>query len=62
MGCGVMMVVKNKYEIEEFAYLVTDPEQHKRIVTRIIISKCGIVYELCFGAAVSEHYDFEIST
>lgn len=56
------MVIDNKFDFGQEVYLKTDPEQLKRIVTQFSVTKNGIVYELSFGAIVSPHYDFEIST
>ena len=50
-----------KYEIGEIVYLVTDPEQHARIITGINIRKSGVQYELAFETSASWHYDFEMS-
>lgn len=57
-----MMIIENKYNIGEIVYLITDPEQHKRIVTEIRIRKGSISYELGFsdGGCISD--EFEIST
>lgn len=56
-----MMVVDNKFNFGDFVYLKTDSEQHKRIVSRIVLSKDSIIYEVSFGSEVSSHYCFEMS-
>jgi hypothetical protein len=56
-----MMVIDNKFSIGQIVYLVTDSEQLKRIVSRIIVTPTGLVYELNSGVVQSSHYDFEIS-
>lgn len=56
------MMIDNKYEIGDIAYLKTDDEQLPRIVIGISIVPNGLLYRLSFGATDSSHYDFEIST
>lgn len=55
------MVINNKFEIRQSVFLVTDLEQVKRLVTSIIITNNGIMYQLSCGDMYSSHYDFEIS-
>lgn len=54
-------VINNKYEIGDIVYLKTDIEQVPRIVYCFIIYQNEIIYKLCAGITMSEHYDFEIS-
>jgi hypothetical protein len=56
-----MMVINNKYNIGDFVYLITDPDQYKRIVTGINVSFSGIMYEVSFGERETPHYEFELS-
>jgi hypothetical protein len=55
------MTIKNKFEIGQTVYLVTDPEQLKRIVTAIKVTANGILYILALGSEEGEHYLCEIS-
>lgn len=56
-----MIRVNNKYTFGDTVYLVTDPEQLKRVVIGIYIRQGGILYEICHDVHTSEHYDFELS-
>jgi hypothetical protein len=56
-----MITIDNKFDIGQTVYLKTDKEQEARIVFAFKVTKCEITYQLAFGAATSEHYDFEIS-
>lgn len=55
------MVINNKFQIGEIVYLITDPEQLPRIVTRLIVNMNTVLYDLSCGMEMSAHYDFEIS-
>ena len=55
------MVLNNKYNLWDMVYLITDPDQHQRMVTCIKIQATGLVYELSFGSTGSDHYEKEIS-
>ena len=55
------MVIDNSFELKQIVYLITDTDQRPRIVTRIKVGVSGLVYELCCGTCISDHYDFEIS-
>lgn len=58
-----MMVIDNKFEIGDFVYLTTDPDQLKRVVTAIKYCKGGeLVYGVQCGTVESFHYEFELST
>lgn len=54
-------VIDNKYEIGDIVYLVTDIEQVPRMVYCFVVYQNEIIYKLCAGIAMSEHYGFEIS-
>lgn len=56
------MIIEADHNFEDIVYLKTDPEQLPRIVTRLIVSKQSVAYELCCGTITSEHYCFEISS
>ena len=56
------MIIDNKFDIADIAYLITDVDQAERIVTGFRVHKHDILYELCCGDDESIHYDFEIST
>lgn len=55
------IVVDNKFDIGDIVYLKTDKEQLPRVVFCILVFKNEVIYKLCQGTLVSEHYDFEIS-
>jgi len=55
------MVINAKFKIGEDAYLCTDIEQLRRIVTGITIREGCISYALGYGAGESWHYAFEIT-
>jgi hypothetical protein len=57
-----MMIIENKFELQQTVYLKTDADQKPRVVTRFIVSQLGLSYELYCGTGGSWHYDFEIST
>jgi hypothetical protein len=50
-----------EFEIGDTVYLVTDGEQHERLVVRIFFSASHVVYELVCGTATSEHYAIEMT-
>lgn len=57
-----MMLIKNEHEIGDIVYLVTDPEQCRRIITSMEIFFTGeVIYKLAVADSVSAHYAFEIS-
>ena len=56
------MRIDNKFEIEDVVFLITDDDQHQRIVTGIQISKNGLLYRLAKCTTDSWHYDYEIAT
>ena len=57
----IIMNVDNKYKIEEIVFLITDNEQHQRMVTAIKITKNSLIYCLACGVNESWHYDYEIA-
>jgi hypothetical protein len=56
-----MMVLDNKFEIEQTVYLKTDIEQKERIVTGFYVRNTSITYGLSCGTEETFHYDFEIT-
>lgn len=56
-----MTVIENKYQIGDFVYLVTDPDQEKRMVTGITVRVSGILYLISLGERETSHYEFELS-
>ena len=51
-----------KYWFGDIVYLVTDPDQHMRMVTAIKITPDDtLLYEANLGISSSYFYDFEIS-
>jgi len=51
-----------KYKIGDMVYLVTDPDQHQRMVLKITLWPGGSVsYCLSIGAEESWHFDIEFS-
>lgn len=57
----MIVTIDAKYDIEQIVYLKTDPESLPRIVSCYRVYRNDVVYELCCGATVSCHYEFEIS-
>lgn len=51
----------NDFDIGDIVYLVTDIDQHPRMVTGIDIRPGTILYWLAFGDTESTHYAIEIS-
>ena len=49
------------YQIGETVYLMTDPEQLKRIVTGYSLRPGGLMYEVSHADYTSMHYEFELS-
>lgn len=56
------MIIETDHNFEDIVYLKTDPEQLPRIVTRFVVSKHSVIYELNCGTVCSAHYGFEISS
>ncbi len=55
------MKIETKYEFGQIVYLSTDPEQNGRMVCGFTVTPGDILYKLCLGTSVSDHYDFEIT-
>lgn len=57
-----MIVIENKFNLEQLVYLRTDKDQLPRLVTGINIRQGDrLLYELSSGSTTSWHNDFEIS-
>lgn len=56
------MRIDNKFSISDFVYLVTDPDQKKRIVTSIQILEKSLMYRVVFDTHETWHYEFELSS
>lgn len=58
-----MMVIENKFELNQIVFIRVDPDQRERIVVQIVIGANGSVrYCLSGGTNESWHYDTELST
>jgi len=53
--------IKNKYNIGDFVYLVSDSDQKKCQIVRIIITPIGLLYEVSSDFDTSECYEIELS-
>jgi hypothetical protein len=54
--------MNNRYKNGEFVYLVTDPEQYRRMVTAIKFTlDGGLIYDITLGTFTSSHYESEMS-
>ncbi|PMD93547.1 hypothetical protein BWI97_18315 [Siphonobacter sp. BAB-5405] len=54
--------VELEYQIGQPVWLKTDPEQHERMITAIILIPKNIMYRVAMAGEESEHYGFEIFT
>lgn len=57
----VELTIKVAYEVGAQVYLITDPDQHIRIVTAVVLRQGGVVYELSYGLMANAHSSCEIS-
>jgi hypothetical protein len=55
------MIIENKFDIGQTVYLITDEDQHPRLITSIIVNKYDLLYQMNNGTLQSTHYDYEIS-
>lgn len=59
---GKVINIPVEFNIGEIVYLVTDPEQEKRLVTGILLKPGKLVmYELACCEEISYHYNFEMT-
>ena len=56
-----MMVVDNKFDIEQTVYLKTDKDQLPRMVVQLNVGKTNIMYLLACGMDTSIHIAMEIT-
>lgn len=56
------MNIKNKFDIGQPVFLVTDPEQVPGMVVYITVTPTGLFYGVRFDTEVLEVYDIEITT
>ncbi len=57
-----MMIIDNKFDLEQLVFLKTDPDQCIWIVTQIGIMPANVlVYRLTSGSEVVDAYEFEIA-
>lgn len=57
-----MMLIDNKHELGDVVYLISDPEQYKRIITDIKIGlDGGLIYYLALGVESTQHYELELT-
>jgi len=55
------MLTDSKFKIKQTVFLITDIDQHPRIVVGILVRDNSIQYELASGIECTWHYDFEIT-
>lgn len=53
---------ENNFELGQIVFLITDPEQHERIITGILYRPGSIIYYLGYNDNESYHYEIEIAT
>jgi hypothetical protein len=51
-----------KYEVGDFVYLKTDPDQYRRMVLAVLIRAECVAYGLGIGTGETYHYEIEITT
>lgn len=54
------MKIITEFDPEEWVYLKHDPDQLRRMIVEIRITKMGWVYKVMCGTEESEHYEFEL--
>lgn len=55
------MFIETKFALGDEVYLITDPEQSKRMVTRFQVGPNGVTYCLSYGVTETWHFAMEIS-
>lgn len=55
------MTINNKYNIGDAVYLVTDPEQLRRIVIGILVREHGMMYHVSYINDAQYCYECELS-
>lgn len=56
------MKIDNKFQIGDFVYLKTDPQQYKRIVVGIIIMNTNFKYVVNLSVEESMHFECELDS
>ena len=56
-----MRKLELEFEIREFVYLRTDPEQNERLITGYIVRETTILYLTSFQDSETPHYGYELS-
>jgi len=56
------MRINNKFSLEQLVFLITDEDQVPRMITGILVTPNGLIYQLSSGEEEPVfHYDCEIS-
>lgn len=55
------MMIDNKFNIGDHVYVITDIEQEKGIITSILVSQNGLLYNVSRNSLTHGFYDFELS-
>lgn len=55
------LTINPAFNIGERVYLITDPEQLPRMITRYLVGKKSLLYEVSVGEGLSYHHDYELS-
>lgn len=56
------VTINPKFGLQEIVFLITDIDQHQRVVTGIQINPNSLLYRLACGTNETWHYDFEIAS
>lgn len=57
-----MMVIENTFNIGDFIYLKSDPEQRQRLIVQIAVGGTGAIrYCVSCGTMETWHYDMELT-
>ena len=54
------MRFETEYDLGEMVYLITDPDQFKRMIIEISFTPNEVSYKLALGDTESWHYEIEI--
>jgi len=57
----MIITIEVQYNIGDIVYLKTDEDARPRIVFSYHVTAQEVMYKLCAGTIVSEHYEFEIT-
>lgn len=56
------MQIKNKLALQQYVYLKTDPDQHRRMIIGIkVCATLELMYEVQCGTVCTWHYECELS-